>query len=77
MQVIIDERADSAQREALTKILHGEETAGRRDALVGVSCNVGHHPSDTLQADRISKSISRPAQRASLLQVCWSRRAHR
>ena len=27
MQAIIDERADPAQREALTKILHGEETA--------------------------------------------------
>lgn len=27
MQAIIDERANAAQREALTKILHGEETA--------------------------------------------------
>lgn len=27
MQAVIDERADAAQREALTKILHGEETA--------------------------------------------------
>ena len=26
MQAIIDERADTAQREALTKVLHGEET---------------------------------------------------
>ena len=27
LQAIIDEQADSAQREALTKVLHGEETA--------------------------------------------------
>lgn len=65
MQAIIDERADDAQREALTKILHGEETepGATMWAVFATTMSKVHEP----VYSKIKLDVDVDARRASFL----------
>ena len=60
LQVVIDERADARQRDALAKILTGQETLRHGDDVVGVRRDVSDQAADNFRKDRPGDRRGRP-----------------
>ena len=60
MQMVIDERADARQRDALAKILTGQETLDMADDVVGVRRDVPDQAAANFRKDRPGDRRGRP-----------------